>query len=170
MSGISSACVEGSQGTSTSCVLNPLTCSATLLASELNGMTDSAVDTGNPFSSANARKTTIKGSVCKSESVAEDFMTSDGRSASSEAERTKMRLALVSGALSGIAFRLRVRRWRLKQLCDHQYAWQVFELVKNHRETTLHNSVFVVFDAMLTIARAALIIRAVMNNHRRRPG
>ena len=169
MSGISSACVEGSQGTSTSCVLNPLICLVTLLASELNGMTDSAVNTGNPFSSANMRKTAIKGSVCKSESVAEDFMTSNGRSASSEAERTKMCLALVSGALSGITFRLRVRRWRLKQLCDCQYAWQVFELVKNHWEMMLHNSIFIVFGAMLTIAHTALIIHVVMNNCRQQP-
>jgi len=170
VSGISSACVKGSQGTSTSCVLNPLMCSVMLLTSELNGTTDSAVDTGNSFSSANAWKTAIKGSVCKSKSMAEDFMMSNGRSASSEAECTKMCLALVSGALSGITFHLRVRRWRLKQLCDHQYAWQVFELVKNHQETTLHNSIFVVFDAMLTIACTALIVHAVMNNHRQWPG
>ena len=77
-----------------------------------------------------------------------------------------MCLALVSGALSGITFHLRVRRWRLKQLYDRQYAWQVFELVKTHWKTMLHNSVFVVFDAMLTIAHAALIIHAVMNNCR----
>src|SRR5947208_10831115 len=81
-----------------------------------------------------------------------------------------MRLALVSGALTGINFRLRVRRWRLEQLCDGQYTWQVFELVKNHGETTLCNTIFVVFNVMLTVARAALIVLAVMNKRRRWPG
>jgi len=73
-----------------------------------------------------------------------------------------MRLALVSGALAGITFRLRVSRgWRLKQLCDRQYAWQVFELVKNRGEMTLSNTIFVVLNPALTIASTTLIVRAV---------
>src|SRR5579863_10198120 len=73
-----------------------------------------------------------------------------------------MRLGLISGTLAGIAFRLRVsRRWGLKQLCDGQYAWQVFELVKNHGETTLRNTIFVVLNTALTIASTTLIVCAV---------
>jgi hypothetical protein len=74
---------DGSQGTRTSCALAARTCSPTLVASASNGTIDRAADTASPFSSENVRNMASKGSVCSKASVADDFITSEGRSASS---------------------------------------------------------------------------------------